>query len=177
MAIQIRKGTGSIERAIVFSINALRTWTADASAFVHRDTTAITAGDYTTLRAAPAVFTSPPATDLPSLLRLCTEIAGRHPYHLGDAFAHKQPDGVNGLAGPAPVDLPTALAFINDAKAKWNAHLTAQGVHVNNDAQAITAPNGADLQTSIDLANTYRAVYGVHIQNALPGAFLQLVDP
>jgi hypothetical protein len=177
MAIQIRKGTGSVERAVIATVNALRVWTADASAFVHRDTSSVTAGDYTTARAVPAVFASPPASDLPSLLRLCAELLSRHRYHLADAFAHKQADGVNGLANPPPDTLVTAQAFLNDAKAKWNAHLTAAGVHVNNDAQPITAPDATNLQTTVDLANTYRLVFGVHIQNALPGAFLELIDP
>ena len=28
----------------------------------------------------------------------------------------------------------------------------------------------------IDLANTYRAVFGAHIQNALPGASIHLIE-
>lgn len=177
MAIQVRKGTSAIDRALIGSLNALRASVADAGRFFHRDTTSTTVGDYTTPTAVPAVFTSAPALDLPSLLRLCAEIAGRHTYHLADAFAHKQPDGTNLLANGPPIDLPTAIAFLRDAKAKWNAHLTAQGVHIVNDPQPITAPDPADLQTAMDLANTYRVVFATHIQNALPGAFLQLIDP
>ena len=177
MALQIRKGTGSVERSLVATVNALRMWLADASTFVHRDTTAVTVGDFTATRAVPAMFAAPAATDLPSLLRLCGELLARHRLHLTDGFAHKHTDDVNGLAHPAPDTLVTAQDFLNDAKAKWNAHLTAAGVHVTNDAQPITSPDASNLQTALDLANTYRAVFAVHIQNALPGAFLELVDP
>jgi hypothetical protein len=176
MAIQIRRGTLAILPALVWAVNAMRGQLGRASSFFHLDTTASTVGDPVPT-AAPAVFLSPPAIDLPSLLTLCTEIAGRHPYHLGDGFAHLQPDGVNGLANPAPVDLPSAIVFLNDAKVKWNGHLTQAGVHLNNDPQPITAPNAADLQTSMDLANTYRALYATHIQNAFPGFFIQVIDP
>ena len=175
MAIQVRRGTGAVLPALVWCFNTLRAGLADASQFFHRDTTASTVGDPPTV--VPAVFGSPPASDLPSLLTLCAEIAGRHVYHLADAFAHKQADGANLLANGPPVDLPTAITFLNDAKAKWNAHLVQAGVHVNNDPQAITAPNAADLQTSMDLANTYRAVFDAHIQNAFPGVSLQVIAP
>jgi hypothetical protein len=177
MAIQVRRGSNAVLAALAWSLNTLRQSVADGSAFVHRDTTSTTLGDASTPRAVPAVFSSPAVTDLPSLLRLCAELAARHTYHLADGFAHRQADGTNILANAPPSDLPSAQAFLNEAKAKWNAHLTASGVHVNNDPQPITAPNAVDLQTSMDLANTYRAVYGVHIQNALPGAFLQVIDP
>ena len=175
MAIQVRKGTGAVLLALVSGFNAIRTGLAAASKFFHIDTSSYTAGDPYP-RVIPVVFGSPAATDLPSLLVLCRELAGRHAYHLGDAFAHLQADAANVLANGPPIDLPTAIVFLNDAKAKWNAHLTAQGVHVNNDPQAITAPNAADLQTSMDLANTYRAVFTTHIQNAFPGSSIQVID-
>ena len=49
--------------------------------------------------------------------------------------------------------------------------------HVVNDPNQITAPAAVDLQTAIDLANTYRALFNTHIQAAPPGASIQLVDP
>ena len=175
MAILVRRGTSAVLPAVVWGFNTLRAAMADASSFFHRDTTASTVGDPP--RVLPAVFVSPPASDLPSLLTLCREIAGRHAYHLADAFAHKVADATNVLANGPPVDLPSAITFLLDVKAKWDAHLTAAGVHVHNDPQPITAPNPVDLQTSMDLANTYRALFGTHIQNAFPGASIEVIDP
>jgi hypothetical protein len=176
MAIQVRKGTGAVLFALVSGFNAIRVGLASASKYFHFDTTSSTVGDPYP-RVVPAVFVSPVATDPPSLLVLCRELAGRHAYHLADAFAHVQADGTNGLANGPPIDVPTAIVFLNDAKAKWNGHIAQAGVHVNNDPQAITAPNAVDLQTSMDLANTYRAVFATHIQNAFPGSSIQVIDP
>ena len=67
--------------------------------------------------------------------------------------------------------------FLTDVKTKWNGHLSQAGVHLTNDPQAITAPTPVDLQTSMDLANTYRAVFATHIQHAFPGSFIQVIDP
>ncbi len=176
MAIQVRTGTSTVLFALVSGFNTLRSGLAQASKFFHLDTTSSTAGDPWP-RVLPAVFVSGAATDLPSLLTLCKELAGRHPYHLRDRFAHLEPDATNLLANAPPADLPTAITFLNDAKAKWNAHLAQAGVHVNNDPQVITAPNAADLQTSMDLANTYRALFATHIQNAFPGFSIQVIEP
>jgi hypothetical protein len=176
VAIQVRRGTNAVLFAFVSCFNSLRLGLASASKFFHLDTTSSTVGDPHP-RASPAVFVSSAAVDLASLVALCTELAGRHAYHLGDRFAHLQADTTNVLANGPPVDLPTAIAFLNDAKTKWNGHLVQTGVHVNNDPQAITAPNAADLQTSMDLANTYRALFATHIQNAFPGSSIQVIDP
>jgi hypothetical protein len=122
-------------------------------------------------------YAAQPAIDLPSLLRLCVELAGRHALHLRDSYAHVVPDGANGLAQPVPTTLPAAIAFVNDAKAKWNAHLSQAGVHVVSDPNKITAPDAGDLQSAMDLANTYRALFNAHIQAAPPGASIQLLEP
>jgi hypothetical protein len=124
------------------------------------------------------VFVAPPAADLPSLLALCGELGGRHALHLRDAFAHRAADAANALANGAPATLAAAEVFLTDAKAKWNAHQAAQGVHYTADVQdVITAADATDLPSAIALANTYRAVYAAHIQNALFGASVQLLEP
>lgn len=177
MPIQVRKGSGSFEYAMVAAFNALRSALAPAGAFVHAEVTSITSGDFTTPTIVPATFASPPASDLPSLLRLCAEIAGRLGIHFRDHFAHVAIDTASALANGAPTTLVQALPFLNDAKAKWNAHLTRQGVHLTNDnANAIGAPDATDQQTAQDLANTIRVVFAAHIQNALPGAFVELLN-
>jgi hypothetical protein len=139
--------------------------------------TSTTGGDFTTPTIVPATFVSPPASDLPSLLRLCGEIAGRLGMHFRDAYAHRAADTASALANGAPTTLAQALSFLNDAKAKWNAHLTRAGAHLTNDiANAIGAPDATDQQTAQDLANTIRVVFAAHIQNALPGAFVELLN-
>jgi hypothetical protein len=177
MALMVRKGSDAVVRALVLQHNALRAALAESGRFVHRDTTGHTSGDFLVPVAVPARFLAPAAVDLQSLLRLAAEIAQKHALHLRDAFAHRAMDGANGLTRPPPDTLVTAVAFVNEAKAKWNAHLVAPELHTAPDPQPITAPDATDLQTALDLANTYRAVYATHIQNALPGAFLQLIEP
>ena len=177
MPIQVRKGSGAFEYAMVAAFNALRLALAPAGSFVHAEVTSTTGGDFTTPTIVPATFAAPPASDLPSLLRLAAEIAGRLGLHFRDTFAHRAADGASALAKPAPTSLAEATAFLNDAKAKWNAHLTRPGVHLANDAaNAIGAPDATDQQTAQDLANTIRVVFSPHIQNALPGAFVELIS-
>jgi hypothetical protein len=177
MPLTIRRGSGAVQYALVAQLDALRRLVAQAAGQFHLEVSSIGGGDFTTPTLLPLVFVAPPATDLASLLTLCAEIAGRHPLHTRDAFAHLRSDTQDDLAKPAPAALADAIAFINDAKAKFNAHLSQAGVHVVNDPNQITAPNAVDLQTAMDLANTYRALFNTHIQVAPPGASIQLVDP
>lgn len=177
MPLQVRRGTSAVIYALVTELNHLRRLVAQAAGAFHLEVTSFGGGDFTTPMAVTATFAAPAATDLPSLLRLAREIAGRHAVHLRDGFAHVAPDAANALAKSAPSTLPEAIAFLNDAKAKWNLHLAQAGVHVTSDPNRITAPDASDQQTAIDLANTYRAVWSTHIQAAPPGASIQLLEP
>jgi hypothetical protein len=175
--LTVRRGSGGVEYALVAQLDALRRLVAQAAGQFHLEVSSIGGGDFTAPIAMPLLFAGTPATDLPSLLAVCSEIAGRHRIHTHDGFAHVVPDTQDDLAKAPPATLADAVAFINDAKAKFNAHLSQAGVHVVNDPNQITAPNAADLQTAMDLANTYRALFNTHIQAAPPGASIQLVDP
>lgn len=177
MPLTVRRGSGAVEYAIVAQLDVLRREVAKAAGQYHLEVSSVGAGDFTNPVALPLVFASGSATDLPSLLRLCAEIAGRHRMHVRDGFAHLAPDTVGDLAKSPPASLADAMVFLNDAKAKLNAHLSRQGVHVVNDPNKITAPDAADLQTSVDLANTYRALYDAHIQAAPVGASIELIGP
>jgi len=177
MALQVRSGSSGAFAALVAAFNATRAALAQPGSFVHLDTTSVTVGDFQNLSAQPAVVQAPPTTDSPSLVALCAELSARLAIHFGDTFAHHVADTASALANGPPAALADAIVFLNDAKAKWNAHLTRAGVHLTNDtANAITAPDAADEQTAQDLANTLRVVYAAHIQNALPGEFLALLD-
>jgi hypothetical protein len=175
--LTIRRGSGAVEYALVAQLDALRRMVAQAAGQYHLEVSSIGAGDFTAPIAIPLVFAAGPANELLSLVGLCTEIATRHRIHTRDGFAHLAADTQSDLAKSPPATLADAIAFVNDAKAKFNAHLSQQGVHVANDPNKITAPDAADLQTAIDLANTYRALFNIHIQAAPPGASIQLLDP
>jgi len=178
MALQVRKGSGAVLPAVIAAINELRQVAASSWGVVHADVTSTNSGDWQVPSATPALFIAPPATDLQSLVILCAELAARHAHHTRDERAHRAADVTNTLAHPAPVTLADAQAFLTDAKAKWNAHQTQAGVHYTADASdTITAPDATDLASAIALANTYRAVYATHIQNALFGASIDLIDP
>jgi hypothetical protein len=175
--LTVRRGSGVVEYALVAQLDALRRLVAQAAGQYHLEASSVGAGDFTNPIVIPLVFASGPATDQPSLLALCSELAGRHRAHTRDGFAHLTADTSNDLAKGPPATLADAIAFLNDAKAKFNAHLSQAGVHVVNDPNQITAPNAADLQTAMDLANTYRALFNTHIQAAPPGASIQLIGP
>jgi hypothetical protein len=175
--VTVRRGSDAALYALVAQFDALRRIVAQTAGQFHLEVSSVGSGDFTTPTLFPLVFASAPATDLPSLLALCGELAGRHRMHTHDGFAHLLPDTSNDLAKGPPANLADALAFLNDAKAKFNAHLSQQGVHVTSDPNQITAPNAADLQTAMDLANTYRALFNAHIQAAPPGASIQLIGP
>ena len=178
MAISVRKGSGAVLPALVAAVNELRQVAASSWGVVHADVTSMTSGDFQNPVATPALFLTGPAVDLPSLLALCTELAGRHVHHMHDFRAHRAADTTNALAHPVPAVLADAQVFLTDAKAKWNAHQTQAGVHYSNDASdTITAPDATDLPSALALANTYRAVYATHIQNALFGASVDLIEP
>jgi hypothetical protein len=177
MPLTIRRGSGAIEYALLAQLDALRRIVAQTAGQVHLEVSGVGTGDFTTPTLFPIVFAAGPATDLASLLVLCNELAGRHRAHTRDAFAHVAADTQSDLAKGPPASLADAIAFVNDAKAKFNAHLSQQGVHVTNDPNKITAPDASDLQTAMDLANTYRALFNAHIQAAPPGASIQLIGP
>jgi hypothetical protein len=164
--------------AVISALNALRSVAASSWNVVHADTTSTTNGDFQNPIAKPALFVAPAATDLPSLLLLCAELAGRHILHLRDGHAHRAADAANLLANAPPTTLAAAQVFLTDAKARWNAHLTQAGVHYATDTtDAIAVADATDLPTAIALANAYRVAFAAHIQNALYGASIQLIGP
>ncbi|MGH7298376.1 MAG: hypothetical protein ACRELB_25780 [Polyangiaceae bacterium] len=177
MPLTVRRGSGAVEYAIVAQLDTLRRIVAQGAGQYHLEVSSVGAGDFTNPVAVPLLFASGPASDLPSLLSLCQEIAGRHRAHTRDGFAHVAADTLDDLAKPPPAALADAIAFLNDAKGKFNAHLSQQGVHVVSDPNKITAPDATNQQTAIDLANTYRALYNAHIQAAPPGFSIDLIGP
>ena len=178
MPLTVRRGSGALDYALVAELNALRRIVAAGAGAYHLEASSVGGGDFTTPTLFPLVFAAGPASDLPSLLTLAAEIAGRHRVHIHDGFAHLAADTSNDLTKSAPPrTLADAIALVNDAKAKFNAHLSQQGVHVLADPNKISAPDATDLQTACDLANTYRALYNTHIQAAPPGAAIDLVGP
>lgn len=71
--------------------------------------------------------TAADATDLTTLVTLCLDIQTEYPNHIGDATMHTPADTTNTLGAVTITDLPTCQTFLNDFKAKYNAHLVFAG--------------------------------------------------
>lgn len=187
MAILARKQSEAVIYALVAAFNVTRTAAGVVGAFFHADITAErVSSDFRSPVATSAAIASPNATVLADLLTLCTEMSGDHALHVGDGAtasngqcgAHKTPDTVDVLANAAPVDLATAITFLNDAKAKFNTHIASTTYHYTADAaNAIIAANATVLADSITLANAYKAAFNAHIVSAPLGAQVKLIGP
>ncbi|HEU4728393.1 MAG TPA: hypothetical protein VFT22_10900 [Kofleriaceae bacterium] len=142
----------------------------------HYDVSAITTGSFDNPTHTALQITSATATDLPTVLTMCAEIASKWPMHISDAVAHAAADATNTLANAAPIDQTSANTFLNDAKTKINAHLIQATVHaVNDTVNTISAANASNLATSITLVNAIKAALNPHILRAPPGFGVQLV--
>lgn len=187
MAILARKTPDSILHALVAAHNASVRAAAIVSTSFHADVTAKTvSSDYRAPVATSAAITSANASDLPTLLTLCAELAVVHALHVGDGAtaancncgAHKVPDTTNVLANAAPTDLATAITFLNDAKTKFNTHIGSTTFHYNADAtNTIAAANASDQATSNTLANAYKTAFNAHIASAQASVMVKLVGP
>jgi hypothetical protein len=80
-------------------------------------------------------ITAPAATNLPSLLVLCGDIRTTLNAHYAQLISHTNADAVNPIVLAAPIDLPTAVTFLEAARASYEAHrvLTAGPVHSSAD--------------------------------------------
>jgi len=56
------------------------------------------------------------------LVALCQDIQTQYAAHLADAIIHSPADAVNTTAAVAIADTATCISFLNDLKAKYNAH-------------------------------------------------------
>lgn len=103
--------------------------------------------------------------------------------------SHKVPDTVNAatlqavqsaplvLTGVTGTDTAALVAFVNQLKASYNAHLTQAGVHFNNDGtNSIGTANATDLPSSITLINACAVKINAHIISA-PGSVMLNVLP
>ena len=103
--------------------------------------------------------------------------------------AHKVPDLTNSatlnavqssplvLTGVTATDTAALVAFVNQLKASWNAHLSQAGVHFNNDAaNSIATANATTLATAITLVNAFATPVNTHILSA-PGSVMLNVLP
>lgn len=179
MAILARKTAEAVMYALVNAHNDTRRAAGVVGSFFHADVTAkAVSADFRNPVATSAAITSANASDLTTLLVLCAEIAIVHALIVADDIAHKVKDATNPLANAAPTDLATAQTFLNDAKAKFNAHIGSTTFHYTADAtNTIAAANATDLPTSQTLANAYKTSFNAHIASSPLGASVRLVGP
>lgn len=77
---------------------------------------------------------------------------------------HPEPDELNDITAPDAVDLPTLITLCVDIKAKFNAHLVQEDVHLRDDLlNAVTSPDPVDLPGCIALLNEAQTSYLAHV--------------
>lgn len=180
MAYQVRKGSDDVGAALVAGYNALRQTVALSGSMYHRDVTSTTSGFGDSLATTAYTVTAVNGDGtLAKLKLLCADLALKYKVHIADATAHLVADATNTLASYAtPADLTAAIAFVNDFKAKFNAHLSQSGVHVNNDSNTVATADASTTQAQADtLANALKAAFNIHVQSAPKGASITLVSP
>ncbi len=91
--------------------------------------------------------------------------------------AHQHVDTVDVLSAPDATDLPTLETLLNDLKAKLNAHLSIDQVHLAPAlADLVTAPNASDLTTSVNLVNSLSLLIYSHLLRPRVHLFLDTVN-
>jgi len=184
MSIQVRKGSAAVEAALVSQFNALRASIAgDLTTEPHADVTSTTGGDFS---APAATAFTVPTTTVDTLAKTIVRANLLSQYmlvHFADAVAHQAVDDTN----DATIDL-TELAStatqnqtntrLNLIQTAYNAHLTQSGVHFTNDTTNDDSTTAAsDAPTSQALATALTSAFNAHIQAALGGSSLELVEP
>lgn len=179
MAIDVRKGSVAVERALVAGYNGLlQKVTSVLTTDPHADVTSTTSGDATSPVATPYLVTAANATDLASGIALANDILLKFNVHAADALAHKTADGTNAPVTTAQAsDLTTLEALLNSLKTHYNAHLAQATVHYTNDGtNAVATANATDLATSEALANALKTAFNAHIQFALGASAIHLIE-
>lgn len=87
-----------------------------------------------------------------------------NPYKGTVVVTHPRPDKVNAVTADNATDEDTTVALANELKAKFNAHLSQDGVHSEDDEDnGITSPNATNYATAYTLLNEFKAKYNLHI--------------
>lgn len=127
-----------------------------------------------------------PIFDLNSSIVALTDFRTKYLAHVIQYRVHVANDIVNVVLPLPPTDLPTALTFVNAAKAAFNAHRTAivketQRVHtVNDTVNAVVSPDAGDPGSLVTLTSEIVAKYELHrVQSGIHGAsvFIRLDPP
>lgn len=165
---------------------------ANESAHTHSvasDTTGITAAyggsSSVHLDASEQTVQNANASSLATSLTLVNEllavyqngVAG-YPGHVNDTLAHGTADTTNVtlLTDPA-TDLDSAIDLANDLKAKYNAHRSQSGVHLNNDSgHAISSSDASDQNSLNTLLNELKTDLNAHMADAVAGTSLRAID-
>ena len=174
MPLTVRRGSGGVEYALVSQFDALRRMVAAAQGQFHLEVSSMGGGDFTTPTLFPLTFVAPPATDLPSLLALRSggrELATRHRLHTRDAYAHLVADAatISPAGAPAGARRRDRVRQRREGQVQ-RAPVAGPACTPSTIGTRSPPPPRADLQTSCDLANTYRALFNTHIQASPAGA-------
>lgn len=111
------------------------------------------------------IVTTPDAFDLASAIALINQIRLNYESHLIGSTVHVSTDTINVVAPPL-VDNPLSMSILvlNDFRYNYLLHVIQQRVHLANDVDhVILTPDATDLTTAIDLANSSKEMFNLHI--------------
>ncbi len=180
MALTARKGSPTVERALVSGYNALRGSAAVAGSFYHKDVTSnATTGDFNTpaTTARVAVSTSP-TTTLAMVVTLANELQVVYNASLLDDVAHKVADVTNASTAPQAVatDQTAVNTLLNDIQTKFNLHCVSTTYHYTADTIDSTTA-ASSLATSKALADALKTKINAHINSSPAGSAVVLIEP
>ena len=175
MAIQSRSDVSELVLALVYAHNAMQSELVSDG--YHRDLTQNTNGpllDEANIKLTTVTVSLGNAVDLASTVALGNQLLGVLNQHMFDDQAHlvrdlvNQPNQDGYLTVQANLDADSGLSEIivnlNALKVLFNAHLTASGVHPNNDTvNSVATANATNLGTAQTLANALKTSVNAHM--------------
>lgn len=166
--------------ALAQAHNATRFAEATAGTKIHAAKTSYAGtGSYRAPTATALTITASNASSLATSRTLAQNIYDVLFIHLADAAAHSAADTTNALTVARPSDAATLAeiyAFLNNAKAKYEAHRVQSGIHATDDStNTISASNATDQSSTNTLANELKTDINAHMADALGGYGIRVV--
>lgn len=128
--------------------------------------------------AAPLLIEAANPTSLATRIALANDIKKVLNAHYADMLAHRSVQTA-AIATADAIDEATAITLANACKASYNTggHINTANVHANNDAtNTIAAVNASDTASLDTLLTELKTDINAHIQAALAGAHILLID-
>lgn len=105
------------------------------------------------------------------IIALANDLKSKYNQHTSQVGVHVNPDTFNPVTALNAIDLPTAIALINDIANKFSAHFVRVlpgPIHLAADLDDVPVlPKANNLASAIILANQLRKVYEKHHQNEI----------